>query len=185
MPTEVTLQPVDLRWVDGAAEVWADLCAHGDFLFRIGEDTLSDGLGGRDLAVSTAALYLLRTLEVAHTKEHQVGDHLFPCCGFVMYDTDDTEDALIVGCPSGEDFEVEYEDDGTGVVIRSDDGREWCVAWPEWRRAVFSLADRVSEFYASCASKQPSPDDAPGFRKFLAEWDRRRGEPLGRGGDRE
>ncbi len=64
-------------------------------------------------------------------------------------------------------------------MVRAADGREWMVGWPEWRAAVFAFADRVSEFYAACSSKQPSEDDAAGFKKFQVEWERRRGAALG------
>ena len=41
---------------------------------------------------------------------------------------------------------------------------------------MFAFADRVSEFYAACSPKQPTGDDAAGFKKFQLEWERRRGE---------
>src|SRR5262249_51982860 len=57
------LQPLKLRWIQGAADDPKDLCAHGDVEFRIGDDVLLD-TNGKDLTVSAAALYLLRTLSV-------------------------------------------------------------------------------------------------------------------------
>jgi hypothetical protein len=175
----VILRPANLGLIRGAADDPKDLCAHGDVEFRIGGDTLLDTTG-RDLTVSAAALYLLRTLSVPHTREAPVGDHLFPCCGFAMWDIPGGEDVAICGCPNGEDFEVLHEVSGAGVVIRAADGREWKVGWPDWRTAVFAFADRVSEFYAVSSPKEPSGEDAAGFKKFKAEWERRRGVQLGR-----
>jgi len=176
----VTLQPLKLHWIQGAADDPKDLCAHGDVEFRIRDDALLE-TNGKDLTVSAAGLYLLRTLSVPHTKAAPVGDHLFPCCGFAMYDIPDQEDVALCGCPNGEDFEVLHQVGGAGVVVRSADGRDWQVVWPEWRAAVFRFADRVSEFYAAYSSKQPfSKDDASGFVKFKAEWERRRGVGFGR-----
>jgi hypothetical protein len=175
----VILQPVKLRWIQGAADDQKDLCAHGDVEFRIGGDVLLD-TNAKDLTVSAAAMYLRRTLSAPHTKAAPVGDHLFPCCGFAMWDIPDQEDVALCGCPNGEDFEVLHQVSGAGVVVRSADGREWQVGWPEWRAAVFGFADPVSEFYAACSPKQPSEDDAAGFMKFKAEWERRRGVGLGR-----
>jgi hypothetical protein len=175
----VTLRPVNLRWVNGAADDPQDLCAHGDVDFRIGDDQLlaPDGL---DLTVSAAALYLLRTLSVPHTRQTPVGDHLFPCCGFTLYDIPGELDVVVCGCPSGEDFEVIHAGSEVGVVVRAADGREWAVGWEEWRAAVYAFADGVSEFYAVSSPKQPSdPEDGRGFQKFTAEWVRRRGRPLG------
>lgn len=170
----VSLLPVNLRWINGATDDPADLCAHGDVEFRIDRDTLLGGGNGRDLTVSAAALYLLRTLSVPHTRGAPVGDHLFPCCGFAMWDAPGESDVAMCGCPNGEDFEVLHQVGEAGVVVRAIGGREWRVGWPEWRAAVFEFADRVSDFYAACSPKQPSPDDAAGFAKFLVEWERRR-----------
>jgi hypothetical protein len=175
----VILRPVNLRWIQGAADDPKDLCAHGDVEFRIGGDTLL-ATNGRDLTVSAAALYLLRTLSKPHTKEAPVGDHLFPCCAFAMWDIPGEADVAICGCPNGEDFEVLHQVSGSGVVVRAADGREWEVSWPDWRTAVFAFVDSVSEFYAACSPKQPSDEDAAGFKKFRTEWRRRRrGQQLG------
>lgn len=172
----VVLRPVNLRWIQGAFDDPKDLCAHGDIEFCIGAEVLLDPTTGKDLTVSASALYLLRTLSAPHTKDAPVADHLFPCCGFSMYDVADQEDVVICGCPNGENFEVFHDVGGAGVVIRAEDGREWHVGWPEWRAAVFGFADRVSEFYGACSPKEPSEEeDAKGFRKFAAEWHRRRG----------
>jgi hypothetical protein len=175
----VLLRPVNLRWIQEAVDDAKDLCAHGDVEFRIRDDVLLDG-NGQNLTVSAAALYLLRTLSVPHTKASPVGDHLFPCCGFAMWDIPGQADVAICGCPNGEDFEVLHEVRGTGVIVQGADGREWHVNWPEWRATVFDFADRVSLFYAACSPKQPSAEDAAGFMKFRAEWERRRGQQLGR-----
>ena len=172
----VVLQPVNMRWINGASDDPADLRAHGDVEFRIGADTLLGADNGRDLTVSAAALYLLRTLSVPHTRTAPVGDHLFPCCGFAMWDIPGESDVAMCGCPNGEDFEVLHQVGGAGVVICAADGREWPVGWPQWRAAVFGFADRVSDFYAACSPKQPSADDTAGFAKFLAEWKRRRSQ---------
>jgi hypothetical protein len=45
----VVLQPVNLRWIDDAADDPADCCVHGDVEFRIGGDVLLDRSNGRNL----------------------------------------------------------------------------------------------------------------------------------------
>jgi hypothetical protein len=174
----VSLQPVNLRWIRGAPDDPKDLCAHGDVVFRIRDEVLLD-TAGKDVTVSAAALYLLRTLSVPHTKAAPVGDHLFPCCGFAMWEIPGQEDVAVCGCPNGEDFEVLHAVNGVGVVVRAADGGAWQIGWAEWRAAVFGFADRVSGFYAACSPKQPAEEDAAGFWKFKAEWERRRGLALG------
>lgn len=169
----IVLQPLNLCWVNGAEDDPSDLCAHGDVEFRIGGDRLLGEEKGRNLTVSAASLYLLRTLSVSHTRESPVGEHLFPCCGFCFYAVPGEPDVVVSGCPNGEDFEVLLR--GEDVAIRATDGCEWSVDRTIWREAVFAFADRVSEFFAACSPKQPDPDDANGFAAFVAEWERRRG----------
>src|SRR5262249_57067175 len=72
--TMVILRPVNLRWIRGAADDPNDLCAHGQVQFRIGHQVLLGADRGEDLTVSAAALYLLRTLAVPHTRAAPVGD---------------------------------------------------------------------------------------------------------------
>ena len=176
----MVLRPVNLRWIKGVLDDPMDLCAHGDVEFRIGDDTLLDPASAKNLTVSAAALYLLRTLSVPHTKDAPMGGPLFPCCGFSMYDLPEEVDVVICGCPNGKDFEVVHEVSGAGVVIRAGDSGEWRIGWPEWRAAVFGFADLISNFYAACSPKQQIGDkeDRKGFVKFLAEWQRRRGQKL-------
>lgn len=176
----VQLSPVHLRWIKGSKDDPEDLCAHGDFEFRIGGDVLSDGSAGRELTLSAAALYLLRTLSRSHTRDEPVGDHLFPCCGHAMYDLPDQDEVVIVGCPDGEDFEVDHREGDALVLVRAAGGLEWSVDRDSWRDAVCTFADGVSEFYAMSSPKRPTADDAAGFRAFQAEWERRRGRPFGR-----
>ena len=174
-----------MRWIKGSEDDPADLCAHGDFEFRIDGDVLSDGSAGRGLTLSAAALYLLRTLSRSHTKGEPVGDHLFPCCGHAMYDLPDQGEVVIVGCSNGEDFEVDHREGDASVLVRAAGGREWSVDRDSWQDAVFTFADAVSEFYARSSAKRPRADDAAGFRAFQAEWERRRGRPFGRIGSNQ
>ncbi|MBM3981948.1 MAG: hypothetical protein FJ304_17075 [Planctomycetes bacterium] len=175
----VVLRPVNLRWINDAQDDTADFCAHGDIEFRIDGDLLLDETNGRNLTVSAAALYLLRSLSVPHTRLAPVGDHLFPCCGFTLYDVPEEPDVVICGCPNGEDVEIHHQADGRGVIIKAGDGREWAVEWSEWRATVCAFADRVSDFYAACSPKCVRTEDAAGFAKFVSEWERRRGAPFG------
>ena len=147
----------------------------------MGEDVLLDSTHELQVTVSAAALYLLRTLTTPHSKQAPVGDHLFPCCGFAMWDVGQP-DVVISGCPNGVDFEVLHGVGDAEVLIRAADGREWRLEQSEWQAAVFEFADRVSEFYAASSPKQPSSVDQAGFQQFTAEWARRRGEPWARPG---
>ncbi|HSM93533.1 MAG TPA: hypothetical protein VLT47_11665 [Anaeromyxobacteraceae bacterium] len=174
----MVLRPIGLSWIKGAADDPADLCAHGHVEFRVEEHVLIDPATGPEVTVSAAALYLLRTLSKAHTKAEPVGEQLFPCCGFAMYDIAGQDDVLVVGCPSGLDFEILHAENETVIVVRAGDGREFRVAWSAWVEAVYRFCDLVAEFYAKSSPKKPSADDVVGFTRFTAEWRRRRGTPL-------
>ncbi len=174
----IVLRPTALHWINGEADNPDDLCAHGGVDFRIHGEALTDPTrqGG---ALSAAALYLLRSLEMPHPSELSAGEPLFPCCGHAMYGAEGHPDVTITGCGGGEDFEVRHDaKSGTAVLRR--DGREWHVGRDEWRAAVFAFADAVSDFYARGSPKRPAAGDEDGWAAFLAEWERRRGLPLGR-----
>ena len=169
----LTLEVSNLHWIKGADDDPTDLCAHGTVNLQIGEYVLP-GLASLDCTVSAAALYLLRSLSRWHRRGEQ--EHLFPCCGFAMYDIPEKDDVFICGCPTGIDVDILHE--SSGIVIHMPDRTIHHVSKPIWRDAVFTFADRVAEFYRSSSPKRPSADDAAGFRKFVQEWSSRRGAPL-------
>lgn len=166
----IVLEPVNLHWIDGSTDDPADICAHGGVHFELDDAVLLDG--EREYTVSAAALYLLRTLHRAHSKTDPVGDCLFPCCGFLLYDVG-TPEVVVLGCLNGDDFEVHHERREGRVIVRSGDG-SWAVAADEWRAAVFGFSDRVMAFYDACTQKVPNAEDVAGFRLFIEEWRRLR-----------
>jgi hypothetical protein len=171
----VVIRAVGLSWVKGATDDPADLCAHAHVEVRIrGEIVVA--ATSEQVTVSAAALYLMRTLDRPHSKHAPVGDQLFPCCGFAMWDVPGSDDVVISGCPNGIDLDVAHE--GGDVVVGAADGRKWRIALQDWREAVFAFADEVAAFYAASSRKVPAADDVPGWQKFGAEWKRRRGKPL-------
>jgi hypothetical protein len=175
----VSIRCVGLSWITGVTDDPNDLCAHGRVEVRVGKDLLVAPSDDQSVTVSAAALYLMRTLQKDHTSASRVGDQLFPCCGSGMWDVAEDTDVVITGCPNGIDMDVVHA--GGDVILRTPDAREWRVALNDWKSAVFEFADQVSGFFAASSVKAPSGDDAPGFRKFLAEWIRRRGKPLAMG----
>lgn len=176
--TPVLVRPMGLSWLGRGRDATADLCAHGHVDFRVGGEVLVDPAKSLQVTVSAAALFLLRTLSRPHCKQGRVGDHLFPCCGFTMYDLPGEPDVLLLGCLSGIDFEVLHDEAGRETRICADDGREWRLPREAWQAAVFAFADAVSDFYAKASPKEPSAEDLAGFLKLKAEWVRRRRRPL-------
>ena len=169
----LTLEVVNLHWVDGAVDDPFDLCAHGTVRLRVGEHQLP-ALEALDCTVSAAAIYLLRTLARPH---HRGGDEdLFPCCGFAMFEVPGNEDVMIQGCPDGVDLDVMPE--GAHVALGMPDGSVHLVDADAWREAVLAFADRVADFYRRSSPKRPPADEAAGFSRLQREWERRRGAPL-------
>lgn len=169
----LTLAVSNLHWIKDASGDPLDLCAHGIVDLRI-DDVVIPELVSYDCTVSAAALYLLRSLSRPHKRG--TGEHLFPCCGFSMYDVPEQDDVLILGCPIGVDLDILHEP--SAIAIGTAGSRLHRVSETVWRAAVFAFADRVSQFYRTSSPKRPSSDDTDGFRKFLREWHARRGTSL-------
>ena len=150
----------------------ADLCAHGGVELR-SQGTAVHRSDGDDLAVSTGALHLLRTLSSPHTAERPLVEHLIPHCGHAMYVDTATSEVQNMGCPHGSDWEVLHESEG--VRLRMPAGPDLCVTDSDWCRAVTEFADRIEAFYDHSAPKLPQDDmDLQWYPLFWAEWHRRR-----------
>ena len=141
LPQMLILEPTRLHWIkDDGLDDPCELCAHAPVRFEIdGASVVSPANG--DVAVSAAAIYLLRTLESNHTPSSPVGEHLFPCCGHAMYDTGDDE-VFIMNCPKGSNVDVQHE--GDSVQINTKDGRIFIVPCDEWRIAVYAFSDTLN-----------------------------------------
>ena len=167
----LVLRPTNLHWMNVDAPDPADLCVHSPVEFLIGRARLVEPDAG-DWTVSAAALYLLRTLSRPHVKSSRLGDHLFPCCGFTMYDIAGEDDVLILGCSNGIDLEVTRHDDK--IVVTAGDGTQHQVSFVEWKSAVRAFSQTVRAFYDLSPRRQPADAEAEkGFRKLMTEWDRR------------
>ncbi len=165
------LRATNLHWLDVTAPDPADLCIHSPVEVVVGTARLVEAYAG-DWTVSASALYLLRTLERPHTKSDPVGDHLFPCCGFTMYDIAGEDDVAIVGCPNGVDIEVTRH--AGQIILTTADGKNHSVPFADWKRAVCRFSYVLREFYKRSPPRMPAdPENEKGFRKFMAEWDRR------------
>ena len=166
----ITLSADNLTWLNSDDDCPGDLCAHSTVQFSVNGLEIVTPVDA--WTVSASAIYLLRTLERNHTKDAPVGEHLFPCCGFSMYEIDDSEDVLIVGCPNGIDATIEHLDDKIRVTAES--GESKTVAKSVWIEAVLQFSGSVREFYDTSAKKTPSDDVARnGFNRMLLEWERR------------
>ena len=170
----IDLRATNLHWVKGSADDPADLCAHSGVALTVNGIALIEPNEG-DWTVSAAALYLLRTLSQPHDRNERVDEHLFPCCGFMMLDIEGEKDVVICECPNGLDFDVVAV--GTRVVLTGANGQHFELAAEEWRQSVCGFCDTVQAFYAKSSPKIFADETAAkGFKKFWAEWTRRRSE---------
>lgn len=162
--------PAGLHWL--GPEPQHDLCAHGGVVVLVdGEEFVRSE--DADLAVSTAALHLLRTVVADHTPESPVGEHLVPHCGHFMVVDGETGLVANVGCPWGENWWVRHVD-GVVVLTRGD-GAERRVGRGAWAGAVADFADAVEAFHAASPPREFSDDyDAGWFAVMREEWTRLR-----------
>lgn len=166
----VRIVPAGLHWIGPEPE--RDLCAHGGIEVLVDGEPFITGEGG-DLALSTGALHLLRTLRADHTPEAPLAEHLVPHCGHFMHMDESTGEVINLGCPLGANWWVRH--DGDAVLLTREDGAGHRTRRHAWTLAVAEFADAVDAFYASSPARQMDDDyDAEWFAAFRAEWARRR-----------
>jgi len=125
-----------------------------------------------DLAVSTGALHLLRTLEADHSAASPLAEHLIPHCGHAMWI--DQESGLVenMGCNQGVNWWVTTRDGRVELVIETDRVQ---IRQNEWAEAVCQFADAVDAFYVASEPKTPeNEDEREWFASFRSEWKARR-----------
>jgi len=141
-----------------------DCCIHGNIVFKIGDDLLSDS---EEWCVSVSAYRFLHTL----FKNHCMGaeEFLIPHCGHFMIPSEDAMSVSIIGCNIGIDFDILHEDGY--VVIRTEENTEYRVPYEEYKNAVVSFAEQIMEFYKSNPPREfEDAFDRDGYRAFVTEW---------------
>ena len=161
-----SIDAVDLHWLEGSKEE-EDLCLHGKAIAQIGDEHFE-----YDAAVSSTALYLLKSL----TEDHVMGksNQLLPCCGFSMFPNGDLTEVEICGCQNGIDWSVLHEDGY--VVLITESGKKTEISIEEYKQTVFAFADKIENFYKESKEKDLPNDelDRNGYIAFLNEWKARR-----------
>lgn len=157
----------DMGWIRDEDDDPYDLCAHGCVAAKIGNEIFCDYA-----TVSSTAIYLLKTL----TENHAVGEEnqMIPCCGHTMIASENCDMVHILGCDYGTDWAVEHV--GDTIKLTTEKGNETIIPIEEYRKVVFSFADKVEAFYKSCSEKN-LPDDEferNGYIALWNEWQRRR-----------
>ena len=161
------IEAEDFHWIDGSKDDPEDLCLHGHAVVHIADAVLE-----YDAAVSSTALYLLKSL----SEEHRIGqdNQMLPCCGHFLIADEELRHVVISGCPYGIDWNIRHI--GDDVEIELEDGTKDRIPMEEYRAEVFRFADAVEAFYRSCTPKA-LPDDPfrkNGYTAFWKEWHNRR-----------
>jgi hypothetical protein len=168
----IELQAKKLYW-HYAADPPRDLCAHGAVFLKIGDKIVSDGVDV-EWTLSTAAYYLLKTLNEDHYATKESYDFLIPHCGHTMWAVGDANDELVLqGCDIGIDWTISRK--GNTVVHTFSESEIIETTFDEWRDVVCQFSDEVWSFYESSEPKiVEDKDDRAGFELFLSEWKRLR-----------
>jgi len=171
----VRIVPVNLHWL-ARTEPTKDLCAHAGIQLIADERILLDA-SDEELAVSTGALHLLRTLEADHSAATPIAEHLIPHCGHFMSIDEKTGQVENMGCNLGVNWWVTTRDGQVELALETQRAR---VGQEEWTDAICQFGDAVNAFYLASEAKTPDDDyDLKWFTSFRAEWNARRASARG------
>lgn len=164
----VTIVPTRLHWIgDHGEDDPNDFCAHSTVAMAIDDQQIVSPHDG-DWTVSASAIILLRSLFADHPGDMQREEHVFPCCGHVIWPRDGGG-VVISGCPNGVDFGIRHR---SGHIELETSAGVLQVGSDDWRAAVLEFASCVRRFYEDSEPKDLSPDAEPeGYLAMMAEWD--------------
>lgn len=169
----IKLIPQDFQWINGYDDDPEDHCVHGRVLLTINNIEFvkpEDGVW----TISASALYLLRTITEDHTVENPVSEinFLFPCCGFSVWPHEGRFNVICIGCSKGMDLEITHQNE---MVLVKSSVDSVLVSECEWKNAVQSFVDTVSDFYKKSQSKVEIVNDfdRQGWAAFWDEWNER------------
>ncbi len=166
------LELKSIAWLGEEKDFTNDLCAHGCVEFRIEGTTFVSSSDG-DFAVSTAALFLLRTIERDHIPGDGVtdGNFLFPCSGHIMLTFPKSRYGFVnCGCPNGIDLTIRHR--GETVEVLNQKGSLEQISIAHWKEMVKQFAGSVEDFYKESGPKTEleNPEEKEAWLKFRNEW---------------
>lgn len=141
-----------------------DYCIHGSVSFIIDGVELSDDT---DWCVSASAFRFLHSL----FENHFMGSEQFliPHCGHYMVPSSDGKTVEIYGCNLGIDFNIIH--DGDLIKVQTEDKKEYSVSFDDYRDAVLSYADQITDFYRSNPPRRlDDAFDKEVFSLFVSNW---------------
>lgn len=164
---KLEIDATDLAWLEGMDEK-VDRCLHGKAFVKIGDEILEDVY----VAVSAAALYLLRTLTDNHITNGMnisVGSQMIPCCVFSMYADKSLENVDIIGCNAGTDWSVIHIDNK--IKLTTENGTKVTIVLEEYRKIAYAFADKIEDYYNKGLPKTFNHEvDFEGYTAFWNEW---------------
>ena len=165
------LKILDLHWIKDEDDP-NDLCAHGHIYLKIGEEIISDKEKG-NWNLSSVALSLMRTIENNYRKGDN-GNQLLPCCGHFIIANENEEFVTILGCSNGIDWTITHKNEFVEHI--TENGQKGVINKAEYKKLIYSFADKVEEFYKDSQPKIIPEDefDRKGYLTFWKEWRRLR-----------
>jgi hypothetical protein len=159
---------LDLHWINNVDDP-TDLCAHGHVFVKIGNEIVCDS-SRLDVAVSSTALYLMRTVRNNYAKG-DFASQLLPCCGHFIIADEDKSSVQICGCPSGIDWTIIQVDDRR-IRHTTENGQEAILEIESYKRMVLEFVEQVEQFYDNSLPKTiPTNEfDKDGYLTFWKEW---------------
>ena len=149
---------------DDKKEQAYDCCIHGNVVFKIGDNLLSDNT---EWCVSASAYRFLHTLFENHFMGAE--DFLIPCCGHFIIPSEDKTSVTISGCRNGVDFNIIHEDESITIVTA--ENIEYRIPFEDYKKAVVSFAKQVMDFYKESPPREFEDDfDKDGYSAFVPEW---------------
>lgn len=168
---------LDMYWINGKRDDQNDLCLHGKVYLKIGDEVLADIY---ECNISSAALYLLKSIELNHIAG-KMSNQLIPHCGHFIMPDNESDTVEIMGCIYGVDWSVLHSDDNVKLVTEK--GSEVTISSDKYKEIIYGFVDKVEEFYKKCQPKLPPTDnyEREGYDKFWKEWERRKNGGLKKG----
>ncbi|MBT8377688.1 MAG: hypothetical protein KJN64_00500 [Ignavibacteria bacterium] len=161
--------PKNIYWLEDANPEY-DLCVHGGFTISFNKKTIIDA-SNENLTLSSAVIFLLRTIEEEHSFDNKICENLIPECGHEMF-TSDSGGVEILTCPFGIDWWVEHNKEKVTLVFQ--DGKEITTTLEDYIHAVLKFAEKIKAFYDESESKKfYDEEEKKAFKAFNSEWNMR------------
>ncbi|MEM6712665.1 MAG: hypothetical protein AAF590_10325 [Pseudomonadota bacterium] len=146
-----------------------DKCSHGRVFVQIGAEILHTE-SCASLSLSTAGLFLLRSLQ-KNCDFEEFDNLMMPHCGHSIYlNEEDPTSVLVLGCPGGVDWRTTHRD--KMVELETRNGTKALIPFERFKDIVLRFVCKIEGFYGAPENKVPDEDEyfRLAFERFWLEW---------------